>query len=121
VRALGNNEEQIIVAPCLFFFMSFPIIQLALFSTSYIPLGSLVEAPKNTTSSSRLDVREVVVGAVSKHRKKPPPARAWTQGRWEACRKNEINHLWLTFGHEEGGGGGRHVETTKKKPPPACV
>jgi len=44
--------------------------------------GRRVETLKNITSGSRLDAREVVVGDVSKRRKKPPPARVWMQGRW---------------------------------------
>ena len=111
-RVLGNDDEQVVIAPCPSFFMSFPIIQLALFSTSYIPS----KLPKRTTSGSRLDAREVVVvGASLKHRKTPPPAHVRTQGRWwwEPCRNTEKNHLQLAFRHE-GGGGGSHVETPKK-------
>ena len=46
---------------------------------------------------------------VSKERKKPPPARIWMRGRrwwWVTCRKNKKNHLRLAFGRKGGGGGG---------------
>jgi len=79
--------------------------------------GGRVERSKKTTSRSRLDAREVVVmGDGSKRRNGPPPARVWTRGRWwrwEACWKNENNHLRLAFGCEGGGGGGGRVETSK--------
>ena len=75
----------------------------------------------------------MVVGCASKRRNGPPPARAWTRGRWwwwDSCQKaktttsgsrldarevvvvgvalkRDINHLRLAFGREGGGGGGR--------------
>jgi len=86
--------------------------------------GRHVETTKWTTSGSRLNVREVVVGQMR--------------------RNNEKNHLRLAFGCKGGGGSGSHVEMTKtttsgsrldtreeevvaealegrKQPPPACV
>jgi hypothetical protein len=46
--------------------------------------GGGVKMPKKSTSSSRLDAREVEAVAVAlKSSKGPPPlARIWTQGRW---------------------------------------
>jgi len=68
--------------------------------------GRHVEMAKWTTSGSRLDAREVVVGDMSKQRK----------GRWlwwETCQNGEKNHLRLAFGYEGGGCGGRRVKTSK--------
>jgi hypothetical protein len=47
-------------------------------------------------------------------KKKPLPARIWTQGRWwwQRCLNTKNNHLWLAFGREGvggNGGGGRAV------------
>ena len=58
----------------------------------------------------------VVVGNMSKWRKKPPPARVWIRGRWlwwETCQNVEMDHLQLAFGCKGGGCNGRHVETAK--------
>ena len=79
--------------------------------------GRRVGRTKETTSGSHLDAREVVVGDGLKERKKPPPARVWTRGRWqlrEVGWKNENDHLRLTLGCEGGGGGGSCVETMKR-------
>jgi hypothetical protein len=121
MRALGNDDEQIVVAPC----PSSSLISLGGGSRvetaekNHLRLvfgceggdggGRRVETPKITTSTSHLDAREVVVvGEVSEERKKPPLARVWTQGRWwgESCRNDKKNHLRLAFGREGGGGGG---------------
>jgi len=82
-----------------------------------VVVGDGSKERKKTTSGLHLDAREVVVvGDGSKCQKKPPLARVWTRGRWrwwEACWKNENDHLRLAFECKGGGGGGRHVETAK--------
>jgi hypothetical protein len=131
MRALGNDDEQIVVAPC----PSSSLISLGGGSCvetaekNHLRLvfgreggdggGRRVETLKITTSTSCLDAREmVVVGEVSEERKKPPPARVWMRGRWwwwQSHRNDDSNHLRLVFERKGGGGGGgNHVETTKR-------
>ena len=77
-----------------------------------------LKLPKSTTSSSRLEAREVVVvGVASKRRKEPPPARVWMRGRWwwwGSRRNAEMDHLRLVFGSEGGDGGGSRIKTPER-------
>ena len=100
-NALGHNNKQVIVAlapsslcpihlacPLLNFLHSFKTTEkdhlwLAFGCEDGGGGGSHVETPKNTTSSSHLDAREVVVVADSQN--------------------IENNHLQLAFEHKEGG------------------
>ena len=74
-------------------------------------VADALKLPKRTTSSLRLDVREVVVvGGTSKWQNEPPLACVSKRGRWwwwEACRNNEMDLLRLAFECEEGGGGAK--------------
>jgi hypothetical protein len=84
MRVLGNDDEQVVIAPC----PSSSLMSLGVKTAEKNHLrlafgcegggggGSRVERTKMTTSSSRLDTKEVVVaGVVLKELKKPPPAR----------------------------------------------
>jgi len=109
---MGNDDEQVVIVPC----PSSSLVSLGGGSRvetaekNHLQLafgreggdggGRRVETPKITTSTSRLDAREVVVvGEVSEGRK---------------------NHLRLAFGCEGGGGGGV-TSKLRKDPPPARV
>ena len=74
--------------------------------------------PKITTSSSRLDAREVVVVGDGRNAEKNHLQLAFKceggGGGGRRVENAEKNHLRLTFGREEGGGGGSRVKTTKR-------
>jgi len=77
-------------------------------------VGNPAGSPKNITSGSCLDAREVVVVAAGemdvKHHLQfvfEHEERWWC---WESCQKPEKHHLRLAFGCEGGGGGGRDVK-----------
>jgi len=82
-------------------------------------VGNPAGSPKNITSGSRLDAREVVVVAGRRNGcKTPPPARVWTRGRWpwwwwESWWKAEKHNPRLAFGREGGGDGGRWSKKTE--------
>jgi hypothetical protein len=80
MRALGNDDEQIVVAPCPSSLISLgggSCVETA--EKNHLRLvfgreggdggGRCVETPKITTSTSRLDAREVVVVAVASKRR----------------------------------------------------
>ena len=79
--------------------------------------GSRVERSKITTSSSRLDAREVVVVADGRNDEKNHLQLAFEReggGVVAGGRHSRRNHLQLAFGRKGGGSGGRRVERTKK-------
>jgi hypothetical protein len=129
MRALRDNDEQVVVTSCpSTLLVSLPIIlshiETGKNDCSHLDAREVVVVAdgrnnkKKITSSLRLDTREVVVVADGRNSRKNYLQLAFQRegdggGGRRVDLKNERNHLRLAFGCEEGGGG-RRVERTKK-------
>jgi len=133
MRALENDDEQIVVAPSTSSSLVFlgggshveinekNHLRLAFGCEGGGDGGSRVEMTKMTTSGSRLDAREVVVVADGQKNHLQLAFEHEGGGVVAGRRNGRRNHLRLAFGREGGGGGGGGRSKQSKKPPPARV